>query len=167
MILKSTTLLIAFLGLSAPVGAATLAPDSDSVLTDEDPLVLTWRDVPYAPMSGCGECAALACPPGEHKVWDVSYESEAPVHECWSGWCDLEHPECMASLDQEQKDANEELIELWSEGVDLERVQALIAANPHIARISVERRSLQMMGCNGTITANLPLTSDQVQHLTQ
>ena len=164
--------MLKLLALAGMLSVAVISPVGDeeayaSTADPTEPLVLTADNVLYSVSSDCGECAALACPTGEHKVHWVGI-SEFVSHGCQGpAWCTVAHPPCLNEEEDVQEFVTNDLIPLWESGAtDLAMVRELLVRRPDVMWINAERHSLQISTC-GVLRASLPLSREQLARLTQ
>ncbi len=125
----------------------------------------------------CGLCDACVLVPGTAEVGHTTARSEEGLRklgpdgphpdECEVDSCNTAHPyviECFPSLALETAPT---LPELWSALVqaDESELKQVITDNEMFVHYNSARRALQILGCDGSIVAHMPLTSDQVHAL--
>jgi hypothetical protein len=104
----------------------------------------------------CNDCPGVTCQSSEHAVEyfsPVEWGTRDGLHDCYFGSC-AAHGHTFVVCDGEQ-DAQRILDALATATVG--EVEGIIASHEVTASYNVDRHALQVVGCDGTIVAHIPM----------
>ena len=111
----------------------------------------------------------LPCGPGEHSAPTGTMDQPGPGshNNCHAGTCCYQggggcvHSECHISFNEREY---RKLLEAW-DSRNMRLVASMIASKPSAFQVNADRSSVQVVGCNSAVIANLPLAPAQLSEV--